>query len=120
MAQVDLAQVRAGEYEDDKSLGVFIERDDAEDFARRYNEDRGYGSKDSSRARVELIPVYSPGDSGQSGHQVSVTQTGGTWDYSCTCGRWDRALTEPAARELAAEHLRIWTEPAPQPALPVS
>lgn len=119
---LNLPMVAAGEYDADRPLAVFADLADAEEYARRYNAERGYGLADGDRARVESIAVFPSGDPGRSGHEVKVEQStnnlGSAWSWTCTCGQHGVWLGERVAREQAAQHIAHWTGAVPQPALP--
>ncbi|RGC68411.1 hypothetical protein C5N14_13575 [Micromonospora sp. MW-13] len=106
--------VCAGEYDDDRPLGVFATGADAERFAALYNLERGYGLEDGDRARVEYLRAYPAGDPGASGHEITVREA----HWSCTCGRADWSGSEQGAREQAARHIAHWIPAAKQVALP--
>ncbi|MBC9000543.1 hypothetical protein [Micromonospora aurantiaca (nom. illeg.)] len=106
--------VCAGEYEDDKPIAVFARVQDAEEFVRRYNAERGHGIHDGARARVESIPAYPEGDPGRSGHNTAVRPDGG---WGCSCGAGSPYTDEPTSREQMDAHLEHWAAETGQPAI---
>lgn len=116
MPLIEMSVVRAGQYEGEIDLAAFDEKADAEEFARRYNAERGHGLEDADRARVESLTRYTAGDHGRSGHVTTTKPHPGAWGHpwlwTCTCRAGTGAPSEQDAADLAARHVEHWTSPA--------